>query len=565
MPYILRINLGSGQATKQNVPPEYKRLGGRGLTSTMVANEVPPYADPFGEKSKLVFAPGLLAGTNASSVNRLSLGGKSPLTGGIKESNSGGTFALKLARLGIKALVLEGLPDYEEFKIIKISKDDVEILDGEKYRNLNTIDTADVLRKDFGEKYSMAVIGPAGERKYLCASVVVTDKEGVAARHLGRGGLGAVMGSKKVKAILVDDSGCSAVKGKDSQLLRDSIKQYTKALRTTPQTSEIYTNYGTNAMVDTTNSLGGMPTKNFSVGTFEDAEKINGIALRERILERNGDPSHGCMPGCIIKSSNIYCDKEGNEVVRSIEYETVVLCGSNWGISDLDAIAEFNAIINKLGLDSIDIGVAIGIAMEAGLAKFGDIEGAKSLLKEIENDSTLGKLLGSGAAITGKVLGIERIPAAKGQAFPAYDPRSVKGHGVTFATSPMGADHTAGMNIREGLDPHSKEGQIESSKKVQLLAVIYDSLGLCLFAHVAVRDKINILTDMLSAIHGDEWKEEDLFTLAKNVLKLEIKFNRLAGLDIATDCIPEVFTREKLPPFQTTFDIEFDELQKVFD
>lgn len=143
MRYILRINLGSGQVTKQNVPPEYERLGGRSLTSTMVANEVPPYVDPFGEKSKLVFAPGLLAGTYASSVNRLSLGGKSPLTGGIKESNSGGTFALKLARLGIKALVLEGLPDYEEFKIIKISKEKVEILDGEKYCNLNTIDTAD--------------------------------------------------------------------------------------------------------------------------------------------------------------------------------------------------------------------------------------------------------------------------------------------------------------------------------------------------------------------------------------------------------------------------------------
>jgi len=498
-------------------------------------------------------------------VNRLSVGGKSPLTGGIKESNSGGTFGLRLARLGIKALIIEGGYYEDGFKIIKVNKNGADIVDAEKYVGLKTVEAADALRRDWGDNWSIAVIGPAGEMRLFAASIVVTDKEGVASRHLGRGGLGAVMGSKGIKAIMLDDTGCESVKAENPQLLKDSIKQYTHALLNTPQTSHIYTNYGTTAMVDTTNALGGMPTRCFSQGSFEHAEKINGVALRNRILERKGDPSHACMPGCVIRSSNIYCGEDGKEIVRSLEYETIVLCGSNLGIADLDAIAEINAKINNLGLDSIDTGGAIGVAMDVGILQFGDIDGVMALLEDIEKNTPLGRLIGCGAAITGQVLGAKRIPAAKGQGFPGYDPRAIKGHGVTYSTSPMGADHTAGMNIREGLDQHSKEGQVESSLKVQQYAAIYDSLGICLFAHVAVRDKLDVIVNMLNGVYGNQWNKECLMDMANNTLRLEVEYNRKAGLDKSTDRIPEVFYKEKLPPADLLFDIEADELKKVFE
>jgi len=318
-------------------------------------------------------------------------------------------------------------------------------------------------------------------------------------------------------------------------------------------------------MVDTVNSLGGLPTRNFSQGEFKSASEINGVALYNRIKQRNGDPSHACMPGCLIKSSNIYCDHSGNEVVRSLEYETVVLCGPNLGISDLDAIAKFNLEINKLGLDSIDVGVAMGILMDCGVYEFGDIDGVLDMLNEVKRNTPLGRIIGSGAAITGKILGAKRVPVAKGQAFAAYDPRVVKGHGVTFSTSAMGADHTAGMNIREKLDPRSKEGQIKSSKHVQKLAAIYDSLGLCLFVHVAVRDRTDIITNMINAIYGCKWTEQDLFALAEDTLKTEIQFNRAAGLSEATDCLPEIFTEEHLPPSDNVFDITSEELLGIHE
>lgn len=549
-------------AIEEGVPEEYKRLGGRSLTSTIIDREVPADADPLGDRNKLVFAPGLLAGINASSVHRLSLGSKSPLTAGIKESNSGGTFALKLAHLGIKALIIEGFPSFTDYKILKIRKNGVEFLDGQKYSHLKTVEAAETLRKDFGEKLSMAIIGPAGVHRLLTASVVVTDKDGVASRHLGRGGLGAVMGSKNIKAILIDDSDSEPLIVRDKNLLDEGIAQYTRALLKSPQTSNLYTNYGTAAMVEVTNALGGMPTRNFSQGRFEEADKVNGDALRDRIIERRGDTSHACMPGCVIRSSNIYCDKEGKEVVRSFEYETIVLCGTNLGISDLDAIAEFNAAINNLGMDTIDTGGAIGVAMDAGIIRFGDIDGVRSLIKEIETDSPLGRLLGSGTAITGKVLGVKRIPAAKGQGFPGYDPRVIKGHGVTYATSPMGADHTAGMNIREGLTCSLKEGQVQSSIQVQKLAAIYDSLGVCLFAHMAVKDNLDILTNMLAGLYGEPWDKESLYNLAVHTIKTEIGFNRRAGLGTASDNIPEIFLNEKLEPTGNVFDVDKNEMKK---
>jgi aldehyde:ferredoxin oxidoreductase len=287
--------------------------------------------------------------------------------------------------------------------------------------------------------------------------------------------------------------------------------------------------------------------------------------MRKMIEKREGNISHACMPGCTIKCSNVYRGIDGKEVVRSLEYETIVLCGSNLGIFDLDKIAVINARINDLGLDSIDTGGALGVAMDAGVIEFGNYEGVLNLLDEVEKNTPLGRLVGSGVARAGEILGVTRIPAVKGQGFPGYDPRAIKGHGVTFATSAMGADHTAGMTIREGLDSHDKKGQLEVSLKMQKLAIVYDSLGSCLFTHVAIKTKMNLLAEMLTNLYGEKWTLEDLLKISEETLIKERKYNRSRGLVDSKDKLPTIFTTEKLGSRGLVFDISKEETDSIFD
>jgi aldehyde:ferredoxin oxidoreductase len=375
--------------------------------------------------------------------------------------------------------------------------------------------------------------------------------------------MGAVLGSKGIKAVVIDDEGTSGVPLADEGTFKEAARKYTELLRTTPQTSEVYTKYGTAAMVDVTNALGGLPTKNFSRGSFEGAGKINGRALYQAIVARGGDPSHACMPGCIIRSSNIYVDAEGKPIVRSLEYETMVMFGPNCGIDNLDELAEINRLCNDIGVDSIDLGGAVGIAMEAGLIPYGDADAVKKALDETRSGTLLGRILGQGGAITGKVLGVRRIPAVKGQVMAAYEPRAIKGHGVTFATSTMGADHTAGFSIREGLDSHERKGQVEASGRMQVNGMIYDSLGVCLFAHVAVREHHELLAEMVKGRWGWKWDAGELRNMAIGALREEREFNRRAGLGAATDRLPEIFSEEVNPSSGTTFDFSAEELDAI--
>jgi aldehyde:ferredoxin oxidoreductase len=280
-------------------------------------------------------------------------------------------------------------------------------------------------------------------------------------------------------------------------------------------------------------------------------------------VQRGGNPSHACMPGCLIRSSNIYVDGGGRTIVRSLEYETLVMLGPNCGIADLDELARINQLCNDIGVDSIDIGGAIGIAMEAGIIPFGDIGQVKRLLEEVRQGTILGRVLGNGGAVTGRVLGVKRVPAVKGQVMAAYEPRAIKGHGVTFATSTMGADHTAGFSIREGLPSHQKEGQMEASGRMQVNGMIYDSLGLCLFAHVAIRDHHEILAGLVNGRWGTNLSRLDLRTLAIEALEKEREFNRQAGLGPSSDRLPEIFYEEVNPSSGTVFDISSAELDEM--
>jgi len=577
MEKILRIDMGAEGGPKIREEPvgEYAGLGGRALTSAVVAKEVPPTCHPLGADNKLVIAPGLLSGTTAAMSGRISIGCKSPLTGGIKEANSGGQPAQVLARLGYAAIILEGKPKDDTLYKIFINKDGVKIQPDNTLKGLPNYDLIEKMKAEYGDKIACISIGPAGEMKLAAASIACTDMELRPTRHAGRGGVGAVMGSKGVKVIVLDDTGKAMRAPKDPEKFREASRIWVKGLQSHPVTGQGLPAYGTNVLTNILNEAGGYPTYNFKEGRFPGAAKISGEAEAALETERGGLATHGCHRGCVIRCSGIYNDKDGHFLTKQPEYETVWAHGGNCGIDDLDAIAQLDFLDDNYGLDTIEMGATIGVAMEAGLLKFGDAQGAIRLIKEVGQGTPLGRILGSGAAVTGKVFGVERVPVVKGQAMPAYDPRAVQGIGVTYATSPMGADHTAGyavatniLNVGGQLDPLKPEGQAELSRNLQIATAAIDSTGMCLFIAFAVMDQpetFQALIDMINAFYGLNLTADDVTALGKSVLKNERDFNARAGFTAQDDRLPDFFKKEKLPPHNITFQVKDEELDQVFN
>ena len=577
MDKILRINMGAEggpKATEESLSA-YAGLGGRAMTSAIISKEVPPLCHPLGADNKLVFAPGMLSGTPAVMSGRLSVGCKSPLTGGIKESNSGGQASQVLGRLGYAAIILEGKPQQDTLCKIFINKDGVRIEADNSLRMLGNYDLVDKMKAEYGEKISCMSIGPAGEMKMSAASIAVTDMEVRPTRHAGRGGVGAVMGTKGVKVIVLDDTGMKMRAPVDPEKFKAANKAFTEGLKRNPVTGQGLPAYGTNVLTNVINEAGGYPTNNFSKGQFDGASKISGETQAETETARGGLATHGCHRGCIIKCSGIYNDKDGNYLTKQPEYETVWAHGGNCGIDDLDAIAMMDRLDDDYGLDTIEMGAAIGVAMEAGLAKFGDAEAAISLVREVGKGTPLGRILGNGAAVTGKVFGVERVPVVKNQAMPAYDPRTVQGIGVTYATTTMGADHTAGyavatniMKVGGDVDPLKPEGQVELSRNLQIATAAIDSTGMCLFIAFAILDQpdtFQALIDILNGFYGLSMTGDDVTELGKSVLKNEREFNEKAGFTSKHDRLPDFFTKEPLPPHNITFGVKDEELDTCFN
>jgi aldehyde:ferredoxin oxidoreductase len=508
---------------------------------------------------------------------RISIGCKSPLTGTIKESNAGGQGAQVLARLGYAAVVLEGIAKDDALYKIVINKDGVQILTDASLRHLGNYDLVDKLRTEYGEKACIISIGPAGERKMCAASIAVTDMEQRPTRHAGRGGVGAVMGAKGVKAIILDDAGMSMRQPKDPDKFKAANQAFVAGLKKHPVTGEGLPAYGTNVLTNVLNEAGAYPTKNFSWGRFDGCAKISGETQAEVENQRGGQGSatHGCHRGCVIRCSGTYMNKDGQYLTKQPEYETVWAHGGNCGIDDLDSIAMLDRLDDDFGLDTIEMGATIAVAMEAGIAKFGDAEAAIKLVKEVGAGTPLGRILGSGAATTGKVFGVERVPVVKGQAMPAYDPRGVQGIGVTYATSTMGADHTAGyavatniLGVGGNVDPLKPEGQIDLSRNLQIATAAVDSTGMCLFIAFAVLDQpetFQALIDLLNAFYGLSLTADDVVALGKSVLKNEREFNKAAGFTAEHDRLPRYFKTEKLEPHGVVFDVADKELDSVFN
>jgi len=565
-PCVWRVDVREQKLTLEPIPDSWQRLGGRALVARILVDEVPGTCEPLGSYNKLLFTPGLLVGHMLSSCDRISVGGKSPLTCGVKEANAGGITGLQMAYLGIKALILENEPVNQGWFVLKLSTQGVSFDRADDLLGMGVYEATPHLLKRYGDKVAIALIGSGGEMRMATAGIQNIDKDKIPSRIAARGGLGAVMASKGIKAIIIDAQGTQKPPIFDPEAFKAAQKAFTKAVLDHPQTA-VYRDYGTAAMARMAHGLGALPTRNFSAGQFEEVEQISGELLREVILERKGEgiPTHACMPGCTIRCSNTYADVSGKSLVSPLEYETIGLMGSNLGISDFDIIAKMNWETNDIGLDSIDIGAALGVAAEAGLMKFGDGIRALELINEIRTGTPLGRILGQGAAITGKVLGIEHVPVVKGQAMSAYEPRVIKGTGVTYATSPQGADHTSGLTIRAKVDHLDPKGQAALSRTAQINMAGYDSLGACIFTGFGFSTAPETIRDLINARYGWDVGVDFLQVLGKESLKLEREFNLRAGFTRAHDRLPEWMTREPLPPHNSVFDVPDEDLDGLFN
>lgn len=566
---IVRVDMSNMQMRWETVPDVYERLGGRALIARMLLEEVPPACEPLGSRNKLIFAPGLLGGSGVSAAGRLSVGAKSPLTRGTKEANAGGTAGDVLGKLDVKAIVVEGHPSKADWYVLHIMGDKGEILPAGNLCGLGTYDTSDRLQETYGPDSTVISIGQGGEGRMGGAGICITGEGGQRSNHAARGGLGAVMGSKGLKALVIDKPSVNAVPLADAGRFRTAARTFAQKLINDPKlgTKGSQHLYGTASVVAAVNEIGSLPTRNFREGSFEGMEKLRGEYLREVTLSRGGEAGTRCITGCVIACRNVYADEAGKPIVGTLQYETIALLGSNLGLGSLDEVAQLNRMCNDFGLDTIETGAALGVALEAGLGQFGDFESIRRLLEQVGTGTILGRLIGNGAVATGRVLGVRRVPAAVGQAMPGYDPRSLKGNGVTYATSPQGADHTAGnaFGARKEVNPLGVEGQKELSLKLQIIAAMLDSTGLCLFARPPIIADPQLMVDMINGRYGWDWTVADYDHFNRDVLRTELEFNRRAGLTAADYRIPEFMREEPLPPHHATFDVPDSELDSVFD
>jgi aldehyde:ferredoxin oxidoreductase len=558
---ILRVDMQNETTATSDLPEEWQTVGGSGLIAKILNNEVPADSDPLGPANKLIVACGPLAGTRAPQLGRISVGAKSPLTMGIKEANSGGPAGQFMDQLGFRAIVVENEALDDKLYILNISKAGAALIGGDEYRGLKNYELVKRLQTKYGKKTAIVCIGIAGERKYRGASVSFTDVFSDPSRNAARGGLGAVMGAKGLKAIVIDPTGADPIVLSDPETFKNTVKSWIDTMAHDVSCG-LYSKYGTPFAVANSANQGTLPTDNYRSGRPEDFDRVSGEAIQTKLFERGGK-MHGCMPGCAVKCSIIYPDVDGKRLASAYEYEIIALLGTNLNIIDLDAIAKLKFICDDLGLDAIEIGSSLGVAADAGKMKMGDLDSAVALLDEIEIGTDLGQALGNGVVATAKALNVKRIPAFKGQALPGHDPRSVKGTGVTYVTSPMGADHTAGLTYRI---PQQKEKQAANSLRSQVQAAVCDTFGYCLNAVPGGQSSIySFLAELTNARFGLTLNVDDVVDIGKQTLRDQLEFNKGAEFSQADETETTFFRSEVLKPTDQVFDVPDNDLEKFWD
>ena len=548
MRHYHHIDLSTQQIRTEELQGEDIVRAGRYLIAKTFTDRKLANVEPLSPENPLIFSAGPFAGTNFSNANRVSVGCKSPLTHGIKESNGGGTFAFALGQLEIAGLTLDGAS--QDWVIIHFTRDgQIVFHDATEYLGRGNFETAARLHERFGKKVSLALCGPVGEYQGLLSGIAFSDVDLRPSRLAARGGVGAVMGSKKVKAIIVDLNRMPPLH--ERKKVMGAVKAYKKMLDAEPAI-QAFQQTGTAMVADYTNHVGGIPVRNFTGGQAMDTEtgkfRLGGDFLREQNLARGGEQTHACMPGCIIQCSNVYADADGNEVVSPIEYETIGLLGTNCGLEDPDDLAALNFQANDLGIDTIELGGTIGVLMDAGKGSFGDAQFMHGVLDDIRAGSEAGRLYAKGTAIVGKSLGVARVPVIKRQAISAYDPRVIEVTGLTMMLTAQGADHTAGNLPSYDCAGKTVEELVAVSLDIQVMCAAVDSLGLCVFGRSVTNEQLDFIVQAINDAHGVQLPTSFFVELGKQTLKLENQFNRDAGFVNDDDELPDFFYSEQLPP-----------------
>lgn len=557
----LWVDMGTEQIEWKNLKEEWTYLGGSALIAKIMNQEVRPETDPLGPENRFIVAVGPLAGTGAPQLGRISVGAKSPLTLGIKEANSGGPAGQILDRLGLRAIVIQGASKKSDLFCLFLSKDETRLIPANEFRHLKNYALVRTLREKYGKRIAVISTGIAGELTYKGASVSFTDIYGDPSRNAARGGLGAVMGSKGLKAIVLDPAGADGVALADPEAFQHTVRSWVNILKH-DVSCNLYSRFGTPFAINNSANQGTLITHNYRSGTPENFLAVSGNRIQEILFERGGK-MHGCMPGCVVRCSIVFPDKEGNRLCSAYEYETIALLGTNLGITDNDGIARLKFICDDLGVDAIETGSSLGLAAEAGKMAFGDWQGAERLLQEIEEGTPLGLALANGVVAMAGYLKIDRIPAYKGQAIPGHDPRSVKGTGVTYLTSPMGADHTAGLTYKK---PKDQKFQAENSLKSQIQAAVCDAFGYCLNAVPGGRDSLyRFIADLMNARFGLSWSAGDVMEIGKQTLRDQLIFNEKAEFGTHHWPIPSFLREEALIPSEAVFDVAEAEISDLWE
>ncbi|MEM6987310.1 MAG: aldehyde ferredoxin oxidoreductase C-terminal domain-containing protein [Pseudomonadota bacterium] len=553
MRYFLDIDLTNQSCTARDVTGDALVNCGRHLIAETLLEAKVATVDPLSPEAPLIFSAGPLAGSNFSNANRLSIGCKSPLTGGVKEANAGGTFAFNMGQIEIAGLTLHGACD--TWQMLYINKDrEVSFHSAEHLLGLGNFELAEKLHAEYGKKVSLAICGPVGEYGGLLSGIAFSDTDQRPARLAARGGVGAVMGSKRVKVIVCE--GLKFPPFADRKKLIGAVKQYNKWLGESPAI-QTFADIGTAVVGDFTNTVGGIPVENFSRGRQEPDEgstfKLGGDFLREQNLERNGITTHACMPGCQIQCSNVYMDEDGNEVVSPVEYETIGLMGTNCGIREPDELARVNWIANDLGVDTIETGAMLAVLMDAGLAAFGDVDFmAKVMDEDLRCGTEEGKLWAQGTGAVGRHYGVKRVPVIKNQAISAYDPRVIEVTGLSMMMTAQGADHTAGNLPTYECFDKSLDHLVEKSVEMQILCAAADSLGLCIFGRSVTNEQIEFMVNTLNDAFALSLDTAFFVEIGKRTLQMEHAFNRAAGFAVEDDELPSFFYTDSLEPANRT-------------
>ncbi len=550
---ILRINLDTGEINKEDLDLELakKFIGGRGLGTYFLSEQIDPAIEPLDRANKIIFATGPLTGSQAPTASRYMVVTKSPLSGTVASSNSGGFWGAELKHAGYDLIIVEGKSEKPCY--IYINDNTVEIRDAENYWGKLVWETTDLLAAEAADpKARILTIGPAGEKMSLLACIM-NDKY----RAAGRSGVGAVMGSKNLKAIVVRGT------GKTEPAKADQTKEILKGIRKKIQENDVTAKglptYGTAVLVNVINESGIYPTNNFQRSYFETADLTSGETLAEKYLVKNV-ACYRCPIACGRRSRLDGIETEGPE------YETIWAYGANCGVDDLPAIIRANNWCNEYGLDTISTGATIACAMElyekgiikpdeinGPALKFGSAEAIVEWTRKMGAGEGFGAKLANGSYQLGQEYGAPELSmSVKKLEMPAYDPRGVQGHGLQYATSNRGGCHVRGymiapeiLGIPEKLDRFSLDGKALWVKAFQDLTAVIDSLGLCLFTSFALT--ADDYKDMFNAIVGEDWTTEALLEAGDRIWNLERIFNLKAGVGPEEDKLPSRLLNDPIP------------------